>query len=466
MASYRNNKINIIFKNEIFLILLLNLGLQFIVIKLFSDLSLLAILVINLLIIAWFMQKGTKSSIYIYLILLTLIPLLYVNNGFHYSSRVTIYSNLPLYILFVLVVIKYLQKENIFVISLSNFQKIIMIFLFFSFLSSAYGILQGNNPSRVFTEQYNFLYYAFAPIFYYIFRKRDEYLTLFKIISFVFIFVSIEHIFLFLLSGGDRFVSYQSNFTPFVIGFFYSGILFSKRRSNMIILSIILILLLLGEFLTFTRGLWVTTLIVLVSITLLRFDYYKKVKLLAFLSIISVSLMFFAQADSEKSNPQTDGKNLDYRSQSIITPTDDTSFMMRVEFGYYTILKFLSSPIWGTGIGDDLAYKVLDTSGTPKSYPDNSYLYFLWKQGILGIGILLWMYITFFRLTFKVFRFTSDNRVKIISLAILGGTIGLAFNGLLTAVLIKYKLSLLFAFLFAFVDFESKRIKQNIVNEQ
>lgn len=465
MTSFTTKQVSIFFKNEIILLLLLNLVLQFVAIKVLSDISIIAIISINLFFIALIVQKVTNSNLYVFLILLSLIPLLYVNNGFHYSSRVTLYTNIPLYLLILIVFIKIIQNENIFVLSLSNFQKIIIIFLFFSLLSSVYGILQGHNISRVFSEQYNFLYYVFALIFYYIFRKREEYITVLKIISAVFIFVSIEHIFLFLLSGGERFVSYQSNFTPFIIGFFYSGILLSKRSSNKIFLSIILLLLLLGEFLTFTRGLWVTTLIVLIATTIFRFKYYKKIKLLAFLSIISISLLIFAQGDSEKIKPQPDGQNLDYRSQSILTPTEDTSFMMRVEFGYYTILKFLSSPIWGTGVGDDLAYKILDTSGTPKSYPDNSYLYFLWKQGILGLGILLWMYITFFRLTLRVFKFASDNRIKIISLGILAGIVGLAFNGMLTAVLIKYKLSLLFAFLFAFIDFESSKIQQKIKND-
>jgi O-antigen ligase len=149
---------------------------------------------------------------------------------------------------------------------------------------------------------------------------------------------------------------------------------------------------------------------------------------------------------------------VEYRTQSVVNPLEDSSFLMRVEFAYYASQRFLESPIFGKGLGDFLKYKIFNINDAANYYIDNSWLYFLWKGGLIGFLLFAWLYIRFFKASYFVLINTTDIRVKYITLGLLGGFIGLSFLGVLSPLLIKYKSNVLIAFLFAYIEFERLKI--------
>lgn len=466
MISKINKLVDIYFVEFLYaFILVINFFMQIIFIKVFGEKSVFLLAGINVSVVLFILFYKILPKFYYYLIFLSLLSLLYIGNEFHYVMRIELLLNLPLYVIFISAVSRYLSKENFYKLTLSRFQRLLLLFVIYSVISSLYGYFKGFEIDRVFMEFYHIFYYFFAFVFFYIFKERRDYLVVVKFLIVIFVFISLGHIALYLISGGARFVSYQSNFTPMIIGICFSYFLITEKTYKKITSFIVLFFLILGTFLTLTRGLWVATVLVMVSVTLIHVYSYKKQKsravlLLSIVFLFSVVLMYGDSGKSQSSN--TEMQSIEYRSQSILSPTQDISFLMRVDFGYSTIVKFISSPIFGTGIGDKLEYTIFKAASPPKSYPDNSWFYFLWKQGIIGTILFLLVYIRFFKQSVYVYKNTSSTIIRIICIGIVAGMIGTFFNSMLTAVLIKYKLNLLFAFLFAFVEFESRKIiKEN-----
>ncbi len=128
---------------------------------------------------------------------------------------------------------------------------------------------------------------------------------------------------------------------------------------------------------------------------------------------------------------------------------------MRVELDYYAIQKFLKHPIFGSGLGDFVKYKIIkENVSPPVYYLDSSWLYMLWKGGIIGFLLFAWIYYRFFKASFFVLRNSKNLSTKIICLGLLSGFIGLSFLALLSPLLIKYKTNFLIVFLFAYIEFE------------
>jgi hypothetical protein len=150
-------------------------------------------------------------------------------------------------------------------------------------------------------------------------------------------------------------------------------------------------------------------------------------------------------------------KIVKYRTQSVTDPLEDSSFLMRVEFAMYSIERFLDSPFVGQGLGDYLKYKIFLETNKPNYFMDSTWLYLLWKGGIIGFVLFAWMYFRFFKVTFHNLMNTEDTNVKIINLGLLAGLLGLSILGILSPLLIKYKTNALLAFIFAYV--ETERLK-------
>ena len=80
----------------------------------------------------------------------------------------------------------------------------------------------------------------------------------------------------------------------------------------------------------------------------------------------------------------------------------------------------------------------------------------LGKGGIIGFALFTWLFLRSFKAAYYVFKNSTDRNAKIISLGLIGGFIGLAFLGILSPLLIKYKTNALIAFLFAYIEFERR----------
>ena len=229
-------------------------------------------------------------------------------------------------------------------------------------------------------------------------------------------------------------------------------------------------ILIAGTFVTLTRTLWIITFLVLILTYLVYVKVNNKFNFLRITSLIFIlviSSLVFKGSTKHVQAKSVALQSVKYRTSSISNPLEDSSFLMRVEFDYYSIQRFLEKPILGSGLGDYLKYKIVFVSNLPNYYPDSSWFYFLWKGGAIGFLLFLWLYIRFFKAAYFVSNNTSDIRVKYICIGLLAGFIGLSFLAFLSPLLIKYKTNALIAFLFAYIEFERKIIlKGDIKNKR
>ena len=108
-----------------------------------------------------------------------------------------------------------------------------------------------------------------------------------------------------------------------------------------------------------------------------------------------------------------------------------------------------------------MRYKYLGITNKPIYYPDNSWLFFLWKGGLIGLFLFMLIYYRAIILSWKLSNNSDDLRKKAIFLGIMAGLLGMVFLGLFNAVLIKYKTTFIFPLILAYLEFEYRKIENS-----
>ncbi|MGA7836975.1 MAG: O-antigen ligase family protein, partial [Ignavibacteriaceae bacterium] len=397
------------------------------------------------------------KNFYAFLLIINFIPLLLLNNNIHYDLKLELFSLIPLFVLTLLAIGNYILHEDKLSFQMDYLRLPVLLVVVYFGVNAFIAVSGGRNLYWILVEYFHFLLYlAIIPISY-LFRERRIYTIVLGSLLIISVLISIEYISYNLFIIGGRFVTFQSGFLPLTIGVVFAYILFNKRKLNRLGAGLVLGVLIAGTFITLTRTLWATTLVVLV-ITFLaylkinnRLNWLKTSVLI--ITLLATSL-FLKGSTQHLQNTSAAKQSIGYRTKSISTPFEDPSFLMRVEFSYYALERFLTHPIFGDGLGDYLKYKIVIQSNLRNYYLDNSWFYFLWKGGGVGFLLILWLYFRFLKSAYLLSKHSTDTTVKYISLGLFAGFIGLICLAFLSPLLIKYKTNVLIAFLFAFVEFE------------
>ena len=461
--------------------MILNLNGQF---RKYYFLSLLTLLITNILFQLGVILKLSSDSIYFligydfvllliilykeyikdlitFLLIVNFVPLLYLNNEFHYRFEYEILTALPLFLIVMLMIFQYTYSTKNLSFRLTYLQKpIVLIVIYFS-IHAAIDIINGQDTKWILLQLFQiYLYLIILPICYFL-VKREYYMAVFYALLFISVVISFEYIVFNQIVLNYRFVTFQSGFLPLLSGVLFSYILFNKDIIKRIVGLILLIIVTTGALVTLTRTLWVTTFIVLFFVWIFYVISTHKLTLLKLIMVIltiSASIIFVSDV-SKNAGKELSPKNVvESRAKSVTNPLEDSSFLMRVEFTYYAVQRFLESPIVGKGLGDYLRYKIFNTNKSANYFIDNSWVYFLWKGGLIGFLLFAWLFIRFFKTSYTVLKNTSDIKVKYVTLGLLAGLLGLSFLGLLSPLLIKYKSNAIIAFIFAYIEFERMKI--------
>jgi len=453
----------IIVKNKLALslILLALIGLQVLVIKITPQYASLLLIFSALILISVVAYLEIIKNFYAFLVIINFIPLLLLNNNIHYDLKLELFSLIPLFVLTLLAIGNYILHEDKLSFQMGYLRLPVLLIVVYFGVNAFIAVSGGRNLYWIFIEYFHFLLYlAIIPISY-LFKERRIYTVVLGSLLIISVLISIEYIIYNLFIIGDRFVTFQSGFLPLTIGVVFAYLLFAKQRILKIGAGLLLGILISGTFITLTRTLWATTLLVLM-ITFLgylrinnRLNWLKTTSLII---VLLLSSLMFKGSTQHIQNKSTSHQSVEYRTESISKPLEDSSFLMRVEFSYYAIERFLAHPVWGSGLGDYLKYKIVVQSNLPNYYLDNSWFYFLWKGGSIGFILFLWLYIRFFKSAYYVSKNSSNIKARFISLGLLAGFIGLTFLAFLSPLLIKYKTNVLIAFLFAYVEFERMKL--------
>jgi O-antigen ligase len=413
---------------------------------------------------AIFVNYAFVKSLPVFLLLLCIIPFVYLSDNFNYNFNYVFLQDAPIFIFLMLGVFYYVVKKgNRMTISISYLQLPVALLILYSLFSAILGLTKGQSFYQVSFEFYNIFYYFLIIPFVFLLKKDKYYKTLFYTIVLVSIIVAIEYLANNLLFRPDkRFTTFHAGFFPITAGLLFSSLLNSIKNSvKSLCLIGCLVLIIGGSFVTLTRSVWVAVLVSLAVVGILSYIKSRNIvltkKQIFSYSIIVLFLIFsmiFMNSDSPTNGRVGVAEKSETRMESIANPTSDTSFLMRVEIAYYIVQRFLSSPIWGDGLGASMRYKIF--SNNAFYYPDNSWLYMLWKGGIVGLFLFSWMYYRFFRQSYHIFRKHRDKFGEVISLGLIGGFAGSLLFSFFAANLIKYsKTNLLIVVCFAFIEYKS-----------
>ena len=446
------------------LVLILNLVLQLLIIIKVPSYSFVLLVVYNLCLVVPVFYRDYIQSIPTMLLIINFLPLVYLNNIFHYSFGYEVFFSAPLILLVLLAIFKYISRLNNLSFSLGYIGKPIFILVIYFTIVGAVDVYNGQSLLWIVQQLFHFyLYLLFIPI-YYLVKDRKHFQLMFYFLLVISIVISLEYLIINKLLSSYRFVTFQSGFLPLVSGILFSYLLFRKRFIKRIIVLSLLVVVIVGTFVTLTRTLWLVTALNLLMTLILFLKVENKLnlsKLVMILLMLLFPLLMISDINNINSQERSDINSLQYRTQSVTNPLEDASFLMRIEFSYYAIQKFLDNPIFGKGLGDYLKYKIVFLSNLPNYYLDNSWFYFLWKGGIVGFLLFLWVYIRFFKAAYFVSKNSTDIKTKYICIGLLAGFIELSLLAFLSPILIKYKTNALIAFAFAYIEYERRSIINN-----
>lgn len=442
-------------------LLVANVFLQLIIVFKLPNYSLVLLIGYNILLLILIFYKGYIHNVITLLLIANFIPLLYLNNGFHYAFNYELLTATPLFLIIILATFQYVSSASSLTFKLSYLQKPVIFLVVYFTIIGIVNIYNGQDTFWVIQQLFHiYLYILIFPLSYLI-DKKKYYFFIFSALLLIATIISFEYILLSQVILNFRFVTFQSGFLPILSGVLFSFILFEKETLRRIGGAILFLIITAGAFVTLTRTLWIVTLLILAIVWILYLKSESKLsftKVFVYILVLLIPLIIMKDiSKGTQTNPPPNDR-VETRAQSVTNPLEDTSFLMRIEFAYYAFQRFLESPVIGKGLGDYLQYKIFNISDAANYYIDNSWLYFLWKGGLIGFLLFGWLYLRFFRSSYFVFTNTTNHITKYLSLGLFAGILGLSFLAVLSPILIKYKTNVLFALIFAYIEFERTNI--------
>lgn len=115
-----------------------------------------------------------------------------------------------------------------------------------------------------------------------------------------------------------------------------------------------------------------TSMLVLAILFLLHLIYHWKNKAYILVEIINVSFIAFILFSTNESA-------MDYINNTSIVVTENSSVMGRMEVWKLLLNQWLEKPFFGYGPNKNYLY-------SNNIYPENEYIFFLWRYGIIGLA--------------------------------------------------------------------------------
>lgn len=386
---------------------------------------------------------------------LMLATSLLFSSEFHNSLSIIIATNFPLLMILIFAVFSYLLNGGKLNLKLNYVQKPVLIFFLYNLIIYIAGLSNGTSYNSS-IEIINISMYGAILLLPGFIKDDESYYKLIKIAMFILLLIAIQYTVINLFISSRRFVTFQADLLPFGIGIASAYFVYSKK--NKLFGGVIAFLITFGLVITLTRGLWVAALatISLVGMFWLYEKGYSVKKMIVIVSLVILAGIGYVVKNTGSQN-LNQGNTVEDRAKGFTNPTEDHSLLMRVELGFYIVQKIIAKPFTGHGFGDFVQYKFLGKRKGRIIYPDNSYLYLIWKIGLIGFLIYVWMIYRIFKQGINILRFTENSLHKIIILGTLAGFCGILVYSLTTPSLIAYnKLNLLYVILFTGVELFNK----------
>jgi hypothetical protein len=210
----------------------------------------------------------------------------------------------------------------------------------------------------------------------------------------------------------------------------------AQTRSQRFWIRLALIPTIANIALSLSRGLWLCTLIA-VAVSLLLQQRASRKRLLRAFAAASVALVLLAGAWGLKSNTETSmldvfGDRIFYGVEQVQEGFAGEENMATRRFMEWVIVgpQVLDRPVLGHGLGATYAicgFAVLETRTSAlidHHFIHNLYLLTAFRVGAVGLGLLVWVFARYFRMTFRGYKTMPASTEKALVVGLLASVIG------------------------------------------
>jgi len=366
----------------------------------------------------------------------------------------------PIIILLFVLILSKVRLDN-------SYNLLFIFFIFYMGIEIFRGWNYGYEMRYLFGETIKYIFYPLGFYFTYsIFNNENEdekilkYLLLFFILMGMIISLQIIYYY-FYVTFGDRVITRQANLLiiSFISALAYI-LYFSEDIFNKILLGSSMILYLISLIIIMQRSLWIGFIISLFLFILL---YQRKFIKSNFKKIVLVFLIFFILFGTYLiyESIVIDKSVLEERTDVIGKKGKTFSIGARILSYYHAFRLFLQNPILGKGMGDSIITPYLNQREI--GIVDNSYLVVLWKMGIIGFLIFLFLYVKFLTQLIKIITKTKFKLHRLFGIIIISIIVGQMINGLACVIMTLYFFNIIWGVFIAITDYLYR--KEFVLNE-
>ena len=354
-----------------------------------------------------------------------------------------------------------IAREKLFFQPMTLMDKAVVLFLIWTIFSAMWGLVYGGDVKYIYTELYFFGLY----IVYFLIRRNFQDVNTLNTLWLVFIAISVivsfEYIYIAFRETGlgtgiliKRVSTQQPHLAQLAFPYLLSYFLFKSKTANKKLVLVAIIPIFLMIFFSQQRGLWVAIIfstLVLWTFSSIRegvsFQHFFR---FAFFLLISVAFLSAAAFLIDKFFLGSALMTMAERFNTLLELATDMSLKIRMGEIRNAMEQWRHVPIIGTGFGATINPVILEHY--PDNVVDNSYAAFLWKGGIIGLAIYLFMVAVFFIRGLNVFKNTKNVHIQRTVAALLAGFAGLMVIALTNSCLAYYRYNIFWAMTFATVE--------------
>jgi hypothetical protein len=354
-----------------------------------------------------------------------------------------------------------MQRKKVFFQRMTIMDKLVSLFLVWAIVSALWGLVNAGDFKYIYQEVYFFSLY----LAYFIVRRNFDSFERLNRLWFLFVILSVivsfEYIYIAYRETGlgtgiliKRVSTQQPHLSqlafPYLIGF----LLFKSEnvKKKWVIAAMIPNFMMI--FFSQQRGLWVGILFSTLLIWGLSFiragaTFKNFIKFIFFLllgvaAIVGIGLLidtFFLGSTI---------LTMFERLSTLLELAKDASFLIRFREITNALEQWKHYPLIGTGFGATINPILLEHFSI--NLVDNSYVVFLWKSGLIGLIIYLFMMLLFFIRGLYVFKNTTQIAVQRLVASLLAGFAGLFVVALTNSCLAYYRYNIIWATTFATIE--------------
>ncbi len=336
------------------------------------------------------------------------------------------------------------------------------LFFFYSatfFISLVVGFLNGNKFSFILGDLRDFLYLSLFWVYLWFMKTSDDVDAAFRLfvgVSFVFALVG------FLDDALLRnFARYNSGISFLLVGatlMVVSMLLVADYSSRRKTLFFVLLVMLGGIFITFTRGLYLGFFVGLIAI-LLALGNKQSLRLLLSVGVLSAVVFFGSLALGFSIDKFVNLTT--YRGSAVVGDLDISSTERILEV-ISVLNEFPLHPFFGAGAGGTVAVYKFGDVNTKEGIIDwwfihNNYAQALHKSGLVGFIALMALWLGAVFQGFKLFRQSVSPTKRMILLSSIGTLVAFLICSITSPILTYINTNFLNALLFAAIAFFEKQ---------